>query len=403
MGSKAVQTNLSPDEKGTLVAVLGVFGMRMLGLFMLLPVLALYAASLPGATPLLVGLAVGGYGISQALLQIPFGWASDRYGRRRMLVIGLLIFGAGACVAAVSTSVTGVVVGRIIQGAGAISAVLTAVIGDTIAEQRRTRAMAFVGIGIGMSFLVSLLLGPVISSWVGVKGLFIVAAGLAAIALLITAWRIPGDIPKRSTSSRLAFSTVLGSRVLWNLNLSIFLLHLILAALFVALPFVLRDQFALVEGSQWKALGLIILLSIPGTVLLVMRSERSAVEAQAARFAVPVIAFVAASTVALAIGIGHPMITLPVVVLLCAAFFTGFNFMEAGLPARVSVVVTEEQRGTALGLFASCQFLGVFAGGALAGVAMGFGGSRGAFLICAVAAVLWLVTQLAALPDKASK
>ncbi len=394
-----LHTRLTRDEKSTLLAVIGVFMMRMLGLFMLLPVLALYAASLPGATPLLVGMAVGAYGISQALLQIPFGWASDRYGRRRMLVLGLLIFGAGALVAAFSSTIGGVIAGRILQGAGAISAVLTAVIGDSIQEQRRTRAMAFVGVSIGASFMLSLMLGPMISSLVGVNGLFFVATGLAVLGLLVTVWRIPGGKPA-VTPERLSWSAIAGNGNLWRLNLGIFLLHLILAALFVALPFVLRDQFGLVQGAQWKTLGLIILLSIPGTVLLVLRSERTTDEARAARFALPSIALIVVSMSVLALSTGQAFASLTLVVIVSAAFFSGFNFMEANLPARVSVVAPDQQRGTALGVFASSQFLGVFAGGALAGLAMGVDGPRGAFLVSAVAAVVWLVVQLASLPPK---
>ncbi|MFK8031496.1 MAG: MFS transporter [Gammaproteobacteria bacterium] len=396
-----LHTSLTRDENQTLLVVLGIFVMRMLGLFMLLPVMALYAASMPGATPFLVGLAVGAYGITQAALQIPFGWASDRYGRRRLLVTGLFIFGAGAIVAALSDSITGVIVGRVVQGAGAISAVLSAVIGDTIAEQRRTRAMAFVGISLGMSFLVSLMLGPVISSWVGVKGLFFVSAGLAGAALALALWRIPGTRPE-TPPNRMAFRSVFKSVRLWQLNVSIFMLHLILAALFVALPFVLRDQFGLVEGAQWKAVGLIILLSIPGSVVLIRRAERGTDVARAARLDSSSIGLIVLSMVALAYGLGHPSINLKLVILIGAVFFSGFNFLEASLPARVSIVASEQQRGTALGAFASCQFLGVFVGGALSGIAMGMGGPKAAFAVCAGAAVLWLVLHLATLPAKQS-
>ena len=382
-----------------LVSIIGVFMMRMLGLFMLLPVLALYAASLPGATPLLVGMAVGAYGISQALLQIPFGWASDRYGRRRLLIIGLIIFGLGALVAAMSTTIAGVIAGRILQGAGAISAVLTAIVGDVIPKQRRTRAMAFVGASIGVSFMLSLLLGPMLSSLVGVKGLFVVASGLAVAALVVTVWRIPEVVPE-VVPERTSFAAVFSSARLWPLNVGIFLLHLTLAALYVGLPFVLRDQFALPEDAQWTTLGLIIILSIPGTVLLVLKSERTSDEAQAARFSLPSIALIAISMIALTACTGQSYTNVALVVVLGAVFFSGFNFMEANLPARVSVVADDQHRGTALGVFASSQFLGIFAGGALAGLAMGMNGPRGAFLVSAVASVVWLVVQLATLPAK---
>jgi predicted MFS family arabinose efflux permease len=244
-----------------------------------------------------------------------------------------------------------------------------------------------------------LLLGPLLSSLVGVNGLFIVASGLAIVALLITLWRIPGGAPE-VLPERLSFAAIAGNASLWQLNMGIFLLHLVLAAMYVGLPFVLRDQFALTEGTLWKALGLIILLSIPGTVLLVMRSERTADEARAARFSLPSIALIAVSMVALAFCTGQAFATLPMVVVLSAAFFSGFNFMEANLPARVSVVADGQHRGTALGVFASSQFLGVFAGGALAGLAMGLDGPRGAFVVSALAAVVWLVVQLATLPAK---
>lgn len=384
-----------------MMTVLSIFSLRMLGLFMVLPVLALYAASLPGGTPFAVGLAVGAHGISQALLQIPYGWASDRYGRRLVVVGGLIVFAAGSFIAAISDTITGVILGRVLQGAGAISAVLTAVVGDHISEQRRTRAMAFVGIGIGLSFVLSLLLGPILSSRVGVKGLFMASFGMAVVGLLLALWRIPGGRID-TCKSPVTLGNVLRDRALWPLNIAIFLLHFILSALFVSLPFVLRDQFGLDEDVQWKTLGAIILLSIPATILLVLRSERSKDLAVAARSATFSIVLIALSMIALTMGSMSAHVGLLAVVIAGAVFFSGFNFLEANLPARVSMAATEERRGTALGVYASSQYLGVFAGGALAGVSVGAIGPHGGFAVSAVASVLWLFVQLSTLPKKSS-
>lgn len=395
---------LLPAERRVVGSILLIFVLRMLGLFMLLPVLALYAEQLANATPLLVGMAVGGYGISQAMLQLPFGWASDRFGRRPMLMVGLLLFALGSLMAFFSSHAVGVVIGRVVQGAGAISAVLTALVGDHVAAQRRTRAMAFIGASIGMSFLLALLIGPLLSGYFGTAPLFLVAACFAVIALALVS-RLPTDAATPNAQNSLVGSIrkVLPHRRLWPLNLGILVLHMVLAILFVALPFVLRDQLGIAADAQWKVLGLMVLASLPGTILLIKFSERHDAQSQSvARTPYAVIGLIGLSMLVMSLVLGQ-VTSASIVIVLGATFFSAFNFLEARLPAQVSLVAPEAQRGTALGVYASCQFLGVFVGGVVAGWAMGvsegaamgsgplWAGSSLAFALGAAAALLWLV------------
>ena len=252
------------------VALIAIF--RMFGLFALLPVLAIYAAELEGATPTLIGIAVGGYGLTQASLQIPFGALSDRIGRVPVIILGLILFAAGSIVAAQSETIHGVIAGRFLQGAGAISATLTALLADATREEMRTRSMAMFGIGIGMSFLLALIIGPIIAAATGVRSLFWVAAAMALMAglllvLLPRGIERPQQAPNRSI--RQAFRPDL-----LRLDLYIFTLHALLTASFVALPFLLRNELQLPLGEHWKIYIGALLASLVGTVPLIMLDER---------------------------------------------------------------------------------------------------------------------------------
>lgn len=377
------------------VSVLGlVYAIRMLGLFLLLPVLALFADTLPGATPFLVGLAVGAYGLTQALLQIPFGVASDRLGRKPIIITGLVLFALGSVLAAVSDTITGVVLGRALQGAGAVSAAITAYVADVTSDRMRTRAMAIIGASIGLSFVVSLVLGPVLATQVGVPGIFWLTAALATTAAFAVAFAIPGGWTARASSLagnasstsklRADLVLVLKSRPLLTLDASIFLLHLLLTACFVALPFLLRDSAGIVLGEQWKLYIAVILASVPGTVLLILFVERHTAGYLGTPLAVGLLTLSFAS---LYLAHSSPYTVGAGLVL----FFAAFNFLEARLPALIARFAPDERRGAALGVYASAQFSGAFAGGVVGGTLLGLAGAAGVLAACATGAAVWTV------------
>lgn len=375
--------SMFPAERRAVGVIAVIAMLRMFGLFMLLPVLSLYAAGLDGATPLLIGLAVGAYGLTQAGLQVPFGALSDRIGRVPVIVGGLAIFALGSIVAALADSVGGVIAGRLLQGAGAISATLTALVADATREEVRTRSMAFLGIGIGSSFLLALIIGPVIAAEFGVPALFGMAAVLALLAAVLLKG-LPDDIPRAEPSRRWNIVAALRPELL-RLDLYVFLLHAILTASFVALPFLLYDRLQLPLSVHWQMYVFAVLLSLAGTIPLIIKDERRGKSA----------------TIGIAVGlifIGELMLAftsfgrLPVFVAL-VLFFAGFNFLEAGLPARLSTIADREVRGASLGVFSTAQFLGVFAGGLIGGRFLATGRPADVFFICALLAAIWLASS----------
>ena len=359
------------------VALVGMF--RMFGLFALLPVLSIYAAGLDGATPMLIGLAVGAYGLTQALLQIPLGALSDRVGRLPVILGGLAVFALGSVIAAESSSIHGVVLGRLLQGAGAISSTLTALLADITRTEVRTRTMAIYGVGVGSSILLALVFGPVIAAASGVQGLFVVSAIVAGVAagLMLLVPRAEKLRRPTALNIRVAFRPAL-----LRLDLYIFLLHALLTAMFVALPFLLRNDLGLALGDHWKVYVAALLLSIVGTVPLIMADDRqgkrgtvrTALLCQLAGLLV--LGFAGSSTLL----VGGAL----------ACFFVGVNFLEAALPARLSILADEAQRGASLGVFSSAQFLGAFSGGLGGGWFLSSGRPADTFLAAAAVIGLWL-------------
>jgi MFS family permease len=382
-GERASTNTWLPAERRAVgvIALIGV--LRMFGLFALLPVLALHAATLEGATPLLIGMAVGAYGLTQAGLQIPLGALSDRIGRLPVIVAGLAVFAAGSVLAAYSDTVWGVIAGRLLQGAGAISATLTALIADATREGVRTRSMAVFGVGVGGAFMLAMIVGPKFSGHFGVPALFLFAAFLALVAAILLI-ALPGDIPRPEAPRRWNFRPAFRADLL-RLDFYVFLLHAILTASFVALPFLFVDRLELPVTEHWKMYVGALLLSLGGTVPLVIRDERKG----------------KSSTVGLAV----TLMLLGLLVLTFAGFgiatvfgglvlfFAGFNFLEAGLPARLSLVADDESRGASLGLFASSQFLGAFVGGLIGGRFMATGRPADVFFVCVLLAAIWLAMQ----------
>ena len=353
---------LSRSELRLAATLAGTAVLRLLGLFMLLPVLALWADDLSGATPWLVGLAVSAYGLSQAALQIPFGVLSDRIGRRPVVIGALALFILGSLVAGFAESLPVLIAGRILQGAGAVSAALTAWLADGTRPGVRIRVNAIFGASIGASFALALILGPLLAAAFSVRALFFVAAGFGAIAvaLVVSAPTVPrrdGE-PVSAAALRAAFQ----NGRLRALILSVWALHALLIALFVILPPVLADN-GLAPERQWQLYLVALVASLGVVVPMLKRAEGAA----GFRLAAP-------AWVAMAAGLALAAWFLPMLTLVTAAmavFFAGFNFLEASLPAWVSLLAPAPVRGACLGVFSSAQFLGAFCGGLLGAALLG--------------------------------
>jgi MFS family permease len=370
---------------GSLAAV---FSVRLLGLFMIYPVFAVYAQDLSGATPYLIGEALGIYGLSQGLLQIPFGLLSDRFGRKPMIVIGLILFAIGSAVAAASSSIGGVIVGRVLQGAGAIGSVILALVADLTTEENRTKAMAMVGITIGASFMVALVTGPIIAKFVGVDGIFWLMVGLALVGIAITEFVVPS--PRRLSVHRdaEAVPALIGS-VLWNgellrLNIGIFALHAMLTASFLVVPGLLRGTLDISTHNDWMIYLPVLLVSVAVMVPAIVVAEKY--RRMKGVFVCAVVALLV-SQVMLYFGARDLYVLLAALVI----FFSGFNVMEASLPSLITKVAPPDAKGTAMGLYSSLQFLGIFAGGVIGGWANQTGGNAGVFAVTAALALLWLL------------
>ena len=366
------------------VSVIALMAMcRMFGLFALLPVLAIFAADLQDATPALIGLAVGAYGLTQAVLQIPFGAISDRIGRVPVIVFGLALFAAGSILAAQSDSIYGVIAGRLLQGAGAISATLTALLADATRQAVRTRTMAIFGIAIGSSFLLALIIGPVIAAASGVRSLFWLAAALAVVAALLLLL-LPGGIERPARRPDRRLSAAIRPDLL-RLDLYIFVLHALLTASFVALPFLLRNELHLALSDHWQMYVGALLTSLLGTVPLILADER---KGKSSTLTIAILLLVLGQLMLAIAGFN-----LIIVYVALAVFFAGFNFLEAGLPARLSIRASGDLRGASLGVFSSSQFLGAFAGGLIGGRFLAGGDPSTVFAVCALLAGAWLVVH----------
>ena len=373
-----------PGEKRAVGVVTGIAMLRMFGLFSLLPVLSLYAAQLVGATPLLVGLAVGAYGLTQACLQIPFGALSDRVGRVPVIIGGLIIFAVGSIVAAMGDTIWSVIAGRLLQGAGAISATLTALIADATREEVRTRSMAIVGvIGFGMAFVIAFIGGPVIAGQFGVPSLFWIAAGLAVVAGLLLKG-LPADIERPEKPQNWNILPAFRADLI-RLDLYVFLLHAILTASFVALPFLLVNRLGMPVTDFWKMYIGALVVSLFGAIPLILSDER---QGKTRTIAIAVTLLLAGELMLAFGSFGTVQVFIALTV-----FFAGFTFLEAGLPARLSLLADGELRGASLGVFSSAQFLGAFVGGLIGGRFLASGRPSDVFFVCALLAAIWLASS----------
>ena len=370
------------------VSLAGIFGLRMLGMFVILPVFAIYAEGLPGGNNLtLVGIALGAYGLTQAMLQLPFGWLSDRYGRKPIIYGGLLLFALGSFVAALADDIYWVIVGRTVQGAGAISAAVIALIADLTREEQRTKAMALVGSMIGVTFALSLVASPWLNRMIGVPGIFAMTGVLALVAILVVYGLVPDVAGKthvahsRDPTTRIGF--VLRNSQLARLNVGIFALHAVLMALFIVIPFALRDA-GLDVDAHWQIYLPVMLGSFVIMLPPVFWGERSG-RAKSV--------FVGAIAVLLAGQLAMPWLLggVGAITVFLLVFFSAFNVLEASLPSLVSKFAPPGAKGTAIGIYGTVQFLGTFVGAAAGGYLYQRYGVEGVFAFDAVLLAAWLL------------
>lgn len=364
-----------------------IMSLRMLGLFMVLPVLSLYASHLPYATPFLIGLSLGIYGLTQGIFQIPFGMLSDYFGRKKLIALGLIIFAAGSMIAAVSHTIFGMILGRALQGTGAVGSTIIAMLADLTHENERTKAMAIVGITIGLSFLASMILGPLLASWISIPGIFWLAVLLSGAALLLLIFYVPvpaKEIWHADTEPDMKyFFSLLKDAQLLALNLGIFLLHAILTASFVIIPLSLQKA-GLQNNQQWMLYLPVLILSFVVSLILIIFSERKHWQNS-----------VFTASIAL-LGISELLLWIFSKYLLIFAvglllFFTAFSLLEAFLPSRVSKMAPPQYKGTALGIYSCSQFLGIFVGGSLGGLLYGALGLTDVYLFCVALTIVWLI------------
>lgn len=375
---------MSPEERRAGVSLAAIFALRMLGLFLILPVFSVYAKQLPGGDNLtLVGLALGAYGLTQAFLQIPFGSASDRFGRKPVIVFGLLLYAAGSFVAAWAPDIHWIIVGRVLQGAGAISAAVTALAADLTREEHRTKVMAMIGSSIGLVFAVSMVGAPVLYGLIGMPGLFGLTGALALSAIVMLLKVVP-PAPPIAAQERPPFRRVLLDPDLLRLNFGIFSLHMLQMGMFVVLPHALVTSGELAAPAHWKVYLPAVLVSFVVMIPAIISAERGGKMK-------PVFSGAIALLVIVQIGLwlaGRSLIGLGFWLTL---FFVAFNILEATLPSLVSRTAPPAAKGAALGVYNTTQALGLFAGGAAGGFLAQHFGDNSVYATLAGVAVLWLL------------
>ena len=381
------QSGFNKIEKRTVSALAGVYGLRMFGLFLILPVLSIYAEQLKGATPMLMGVALGVYGITQAIFQIPFGVLSDRFGRKPLIIFGLCLFAIGSLIAAFADTISGVIIGRALQGSGAIAAVVLALTSDLTRENQRTKAMAFIGMSIGFAFMLALIAAPILSAIIGVRGLFVMTALLATASMIVIIKIVPSPSQVSNLEVKAVPATmwaVLKNRTLLRLDLGIFILHFVLTAMFVAVPIALLEQLQLDPQSHWRVYLPALLISIVLMVPLIILSARRYWTQRVFMAGVCILLF---AQILLLRGANNTNS----MILCLTIFFWGFNLLEAMLPSLISRLSPAATKGSAMGVYNTFQFFGVFFGGFLGGILYGRFGVSAVYLICAIALLAWVV------------
>lgn len=377
---------MNKQERAFAFKISLIMATRMLGLFMIFPIFSVYASEYTSTTPYLIGLTIGIYGLTQALLQIPFGYLSDKYGRKPMLIIGLIIFFIGSVVAANSTDIIGIVIGRALQGAGAISAVLMAFLADFVNENQRPKANAFVGVQIGIAFMLALLLGPIISVNLGISGLFWVIALLSVVALIIVS-TLPNAKPKEQYALSIANIKKVINIDLLRLDFSVFALHLILTCAFIAMPIFLKENNIVDIKDSWQMYLPIIILSFVGMLpMVILASKYQKIK--------PVFLSAIALLIISQILFYQIQLTYTSFFILLTLFFIAFNALEAILPSLIASSASTDKRGLAMGLYATSQFLGAFIGGIVGGWIYNMSNLNSVFLFTTFIAIVWWIIIL---------
>lgn len=373
-------------EKRSVQLLAVIMCLRMTGLFMVLPLFALYAGQLAGATPFLIGLSMGIYGLTQATFQIPFGALSDHVGRKKIIVLGLAIFILGSILCATSKSINTVILGRALQGAGAVGSTIMALVADLTRQSERTKAMAIIGMTIGMSFSLAMLAGPMLNPWIHVSGIFWLAAALSFIGiLLLLAVPTPQKISWHADTEpdQHVFFAVLMHPELARLNWGIFLLHAIFTATFVILPVTLQNTAGLPENHQWYLYLPVLLAAFILCVPCIILAEKKHLLKQFFLGAIVTLGCAELLFWLFAKNIGLTAIAL-------LLFFTAFSVLEGFLPSLVSKTAPPARKGTALGIYSCSQFLGIFVGGAGGGWLSGKFGLDSGFFCCAILTFFWM-------------
>lgn len=377
---------MTQGERKATTALASIFALRMLGLFMIMPVFAIYGRELTGSTPALIGLAIGIYGLAQAILQIPIGLLADRMDRKRLIIQGLILFAIGGAVAAMSTSIWGVILGRAIQGAGAISAVVMALLADLTREEQRTKAMSTIGMSIGLSFAVAFILGPFVAAHFGLSGLFWATSllGVGGLFLLAIVPKPTITLKQTSDSYWLQLRQSFVHPELLRLNVGIFVLHLVMTASFVLLPHLLIDYAHLAPSQHgWVYLPIVLGGFIAAVPAIIIAEKKRKIK-QVFLFG---IALLAISLAVLAQGYQHYVNLLVGISL----FFIAFNLLEALLPSLLSKIAPAGSKATAMGIYSSGQFFGAFCGGVLGGVLYSHYSIGVIYLVLVGLALLWLI------------
>jgi MFS family permease len=392
---------MSRTEVRASASLASIFALRMLGLFLILPVFSVHARTMPGGdSATLIGLALGMYGLTQSFGQIPFGIASDRYGRKRIIIIGLVLFAIGSFVAAMANHIGWVIVGRGIQGAGAISAAITALIADSTREEHRTKAMAMVGGSIGLSFALSLVAAPLLYSAIGMGGMFALIGLMSIAAILVVIYVVPTAAPLPPQQVR--FADVLKNRELMRLNYGVFALHLTQMAMFVVVPAALVRGMGLPVAEHWKVYLPVVLLSFVLMLPPVFIGEK---QGRMKQVFVGAIALLLAVQGGMWFTLSQPTPHWMPLVGLLLAFFVAFNILEASQPSLVSRLAPPGGRGAALGVYNTLQALGLFCGGAVGGWLTQHSGPATVFLLGGGLTVVWLIiaSNMQNLPRRAPR
>ena len=374
---------MSRDEKRAGVSLASIFALRMLGLFLILPVFAIHAQTIPGGDDLtLVGIALGAYGLTQAMFQIPFGMAADTYGRKRVIITGLLLFAFGSAVAALATDIWWTILGRVLQGAGAISAAVTALAADLTREQHRTKVMAMIGSSIGLVFAISLVAAPALYAAIGMGGIFWLTAILALAAIGLVTHVVP-PAPPLPGGPKPPFREVLLDTQLLRLNFGIFTLHMVQMAMFVVVPGLLVRYGGLPLASHWQiylpAVLASFVLMVPAIILAEKRNQVKPVFVAAIVLLFFTLLVLWRGSTSFAVVAGGLL-----------SFFVAFNILEAMLPSLISRIAPSSAKGAALGVYNTTQALGLFTGGALGGWLVKNYDAGAVFVGGAAMAALWL-------------